>query len=89
MVSFKRRGNGILRTNPSKTTFEEGPVKFERRLRTRGYPKTIIERSLSEFNFASRQSALKQKIKANDRILRFVTTYDPAVGNLRQMLMEQ
>ena len=64
-------------------------MKFERRLRTRGYPKTIIERSLSEFNFASRQSALKQKIKANDRILRFVTTYDPAVGNLRQMLMEQ
>ena len=64
-------------------------MKFERRLRTGDYPKTNIERSLLEFNFASRQSALKQKIKANDRILRFVTTYDPAVGNLKQMLMEQ
>ena len=36
----------MFRTNSSKTTFEESLVKFRQRLRTRGYPKTIIESSL-------------------------------------------
>ena len=63
----------LLRTNSSKTTFEESLVKFNQRLRTCGYPNTIIERSLSEVNFAARPSALTQKKKANERILPFVT----------------
>ena len=46
-------------------------------------------RSLSGVNFAARRSALTQKKKANDRILPFVTTYHPAVNNLKQTLMEQ
>ena len=70
-----------------------------------GYPNTVIERdlsmtvltserltserSLSEVNFAARPSALTQKKRANERILPFVTTYDPAVNNLKQTLMEQ
>ena len=66
----------ILRTNSSKTTFEET-------LRTRRYPKAIIERSLSGVNFASRSSAVTQKKKA------FVTTYHPAVSYLKQTLMGQ
>ena len=79
----------LLRTNSSKTTFEESLAKFKQRLRTRGYPKTIIERSLSGVNFAARPSALTQKKKAKERVLPFVTTYRPAVGNLKQTLMEQ
>ena len=79
----------LLRANSSKTTFEESLVKFKQRLRTRGYPKTIIERSLSGFNFAARPSALTQMKKANERILPFVTTYHPAVGNLKQTLIKQ
>ena len=55
-------------------------MKFKQRLRTRDYPNTVIERSLS---------ALTQKKKANERILPFVTTYHPAVNNLKQTLMEQ
>ena len=80
----------MLGTNSSKTTltFEESLVKFKQRLRTRGYPKTIIERSLSGVNFASRELALTQKKKVNVRILPFVTTYNPAVSNLKQILME-
>ena len=58
-------------------------------LYVRGYPKTVIERSLSGVNFAARPSALAQKKKANERILPFVTTYHPAVNNLKQTLMEQ
>ena len=55
---IKGKAMRLLRTNSSKTTFEESLVKFKQRLRTRGYPKTIIERSLSEVNFAARPSAL-------------------------------
>ena len=79
----------LLRTNSSKTTFEESLVKFKQRLRTHGYPNTVIERSLSEVNFAARPLALTQKKKANERILPFVATYHPAVNNLKQTLMEQ
>ena len=79
----------LLRTNSSKTTFDESLVKFKQHLRTRGYPKTVIEKSLSGVNFAARSSALTQKKMANERILPFVTTYHPAVNDLRQTLMEK
>ena len=64
-------------------------MKFKQRLKARGYPENTIERSMSEVNFASRQSALTQKKKSHERILPFVTTYHPAVKNVKQILMEQ
>ena len=64
-------------------------MKFKQQLRIRSYPKTVIERSLSGFNFADRPLALTQKKKAKERILPFVTTYQPAVNNLKKTLMEQ
>ena len=75
----------LLRTNSSKTTFEDSLVKFKQHLRTRGYPKTVIERSFSGVNFAARPSALTQKKKANERILPFVTTYHSAVMTLMEL----
>jgi len=36
----------LLRTNSSKTTFEECLANFKRRLEARGYPKKYIESSL-------------------------------------------
>ena len=86
---IKAEAMRLLRTNSSKTTFVESLVKFKQRLRTRGYPKTVIERPLSGVNFAAEPSALTQKKNANERILPFVTTYHPAVNNLKQALMEQ
>ena len=41
----------LLRTNSSKTTFEETLMKFKQHLRTRSYPKTVTERSLSHVLF--------------------------------------
>ena len=67
----------LLGTNSSKTTFEESLVTFKQRLRVRGYLKTIIERSLSRHNVASKPSDLP-----------FVTTYHPAVNSLKQTMME-
>ena len=72
----------LLRTNSSKTTFGESLLKFRQRLGTQGYPKTVMEGSLSGVIFASRP-------KANERILPFATTNNPVASNLKQKLMEQ
>ena len=61
----------LLRSNSSKTTFEESLAKFKQHLRTRGYPKTAIERSLSRVKFADRPLALTQKKGPKARILAF------------------
>ena len=49
---IKGKAMRLLRTNCSKTTFEESLVKFKQHLRTCGYPRTVIERSFSGVNFA-------------------------------------
>ena len=77
----------LLRTNSSKTMFEDNLSKFKSRLIKRGYPKKPIRRTLSDDNFASRQSALLQKNKTRKRVLPFVTTYQPLVRHLKKILM--
>ena len=64
-------------------------MKFKERLKAKGHPENITERSLSGVNFASRQSPLThtQKAKGHERLLPFVTMYHPAVRNLKQILM--
>ena len=66
-------------------------MKFKQRLQARRYPKTLVERTQrSGVTFASRQLAVKKKKKNdNDRLLPFVTTYQPAVKCHKQILMEQ
>ena len=49
----------LLRTNSSETTFEKSVCKFKSRLIARGYPHKMIQTTLSEVNFAGRQSALQ------------------------------
>ena len=72
------------------TTFEECLTNFKGRLEARGYPKNYIESSLLEVTFDSRQSAPNaQKHKTAVRILPFVTTYHPAVKELKQIVMEK
>ena len=53
------------------------------------YPKPDIDRSLSGVNLDLRHwSGLKQKQKQNkERLLPFVTTYNPAVKDLKKTLM--
>ena len=79
----------LLRTNSSETAFKESLSKFKTRLTARGYPKHLIESTLSEITFAGRQSALQQKLKAREKILPFVTTYHPAVTELKKILMHE
>ena len=78
----------LLQTNSTKETFEEKIKQFESRLIERGYPKNLVQRSLSEVIFENRKQALQQKPHTNKRILPFVTQYHPSVTNLKQIRME-
>ena len=77
----------LLRTNSSKTTFEDNIKKFKSRLLARGYPNNLIEKILSDVKFTERSSALKQKDNTPKQILPFVTQYQPSVPNLKHVLM--
>ena len=78
----------LLRTNSSKTAFEEKIKLFQSHLIDRGYPEGLVQRTLSEVNFENRKQALLPKPKENRRILPFVTQYHPAVPNVKQILMK-
>ena len=52
-------------------------------------PRNLIEKHLSEINFTERKSALKQNKKDTKDILPFVTQYEPAVPNMKQVLMKK
>ena len=54
----------------------------------RGYPENLIQTNLSEVNFEDRKVALQLKEKENKQILPFVTQYQAAVPNLKQVLMK-
>ena len=79
----------LLRTNSSKTTFEENITLFKQRLRYRGYRDNLIDKTLSEVNFSERMSALQNKQKTRKNILPFVTEYRPSVPNLKTIQMSK
>ena len=74
--------------NSSELIFEEKITNFKAHLLQRGYPEDLINTTLSEVNFKDRKLALQQKPKTNQRILPFVTQYQPSVPNLKQILMK-
>ncbi|XP_068670189.1 uncharacterized protein [Montipora foliosa] len=77
----------LLRTNSSKTTFEENIRNFRVRLRMRGYPRHLVDHMLSEVKFTERESALQQRQKTRDKPLPFVTQYNLSVPHLKKILM--
>ena len=77
----------LLRTNSSKTTFEENIRNFRVRLRMRGYPRHLVDHILSEVKFTERESALQQRQKTQNKPLPFVTQYHPSVPDLKRIFM--
>ena len=66
----------LLRTNSSKTTFEENIIT------------TTVEKHLSEVKFSERKTSLTNRNKtAQKKILPFVTQYHPALPNFKKILM--
>ena len=78
----------LLRTNSSKTMFEDKIKHFYSHLIERGYPESLVQRTLSEVIFENRKQALQPKPKQNKKILPFVTQYHPTVPNVKQILMK-
>ena len=60
-----------LRTNSSRTNFEEQIENFKTRLQTRGYQETQINNTLPDVNFDNRSVALQQKAKTRNKTVRF------------------
>ena len=80
----------ILRTNSSKTTFEENISNFKKRLIDRGYPQTMIKNLLSDIKFPERECALlKHNNKDEKNILPSVTQYQPSVSTLKDILLKK
>ena len=76
----------LLRTNSSKTLFEESINNFKSRLCNRGYPNNIVEKTLAEAKFTERKYE-KQKVRKT--ILPFVTQYNPLVPTAQKGFNEQ
>ena len=79
----------LLRTNSSEKLYEDNIKKFKTRLCERGYPDNLINNILGEIRFVERKSALQEKQKMRKDILPFVTQYNPAVPNLKNILMSK
>ena len=78
-----------VRTNSSAKSFYENIYNFKKRLRARGYPHNLIEKITSEVKFTERKSALQKNNEVRKKILPFVTTYHPALQNLKNILMSK
>ena len=79
----------LLKTNSSKKLYEDIIKKFKTRFRERGYPDNLINNVLREIRFKERKSALREEQKMRKDILPFVTQYNPAVPNLKNILMSK
>ena len=78
----------LLRTNAIKEKFEPSKRDFKFRLLERGYPQKLVNNIQAEVDFTSRNNALKYKPKTSKNILPFVTTYNPGVPKLKEILMK-
>ena len=67
----KGEGLRLLRTNSSEETFVENIRLFKLRLRARGYPHNLIDKTLSEVKFSERKKALKDNTRVQKQILPF------------------
>ena len=76
----------LLRTNSSAKSFYENIYNFKKRLRARGYPHNPIEKITFEVKFTERKSASLKNNEVRKKILPFVTTYHPALQNLKNIL---
>ena len=54
-----------------------------------GYPHNLIEKITSEVKFTEWKSALQKNNEVRKKILPFVTTYHPALQNLKNILMSK
>ena len=69
--------------------FDKNIKNFRTHLISRGYPNSLVDKILSEVNFADRKNALTQKQKAQKKILPFVTQFQPSLPCLKNIKMDK
>ena len=85
---IKEEALRLSRTNSVyKENFEQSKRDFAHRLCQRGYPLTLVKEIQTEVKFTNRKEALRNKTKQTKEILPFVTTYNPATPNLKNIFM--
>ena len=76
----------LLRANSSAKSFYENIYNFKKRRRARGYPHNLVEKITSEVKSTERKSGLQKKNEVRKKILPSVTSYLPALQNLKNIL---
>ena len=79
----------LLRTNSSAKSFYENIYNFKKRLRARGYPHNLIEKITSDPLRLNLPNGSQKNNEVRKKILSFVTTYHPALPNLKNILMSK
>jgi len=79
----------LLRTNSSAKSFVENITQFKTRLRARDNPNSLVERITSEVKFSERSQHFDRERESAEKFLPLVTTYHPAVPNLKNILMSK
>ena len=73
----KGEGLRLLRTNSSEETFVENIRIFKLRLRARGYPNNLIDKTLSEVKFSDRKKALKYNTRMQKKYIALCNPIQP------------
>ena len=81
-LDLKGKALTLLRTISSKKIFEELIQNFKSHLRERGYPKNLVQRTLSEAQFKNRKLALLKKTTEKQTNLAFRYTVPPSSDEL-------
>ena len=74
--------------NSVKEIFKLQKLEFLTRLLEQGYPRELSENILAKVKFSSRNKALQNETKTSRNVLPFVTTFNPAMPNLKKVLMK-
>jgi len=82
------KGEALLRTNSVKEIFKLRKLEFLARLLERGYPRQLAEKILAEVNFSSWSEALLHKTTTSNNVLPFLTTFNLATPNLKEIFMK-
>ena len=79
----------LLRTNSSIKTFQENITTFKKHLLERGYPRNLINNTLSEVKFQERTQALLQRNKTKKANLALHNTIPPSSSKSQKNLNEE
>ena len=77
-----------LRTNSVKEAFKLQKLEFQSHSLEPSYHRELAENIFTKVKFSSQNQALQNKTKKSRNVLPFVTNFNPAMPNLKKVLMK-